>query len=542
MTTTRVRDDATATSTSSELTGTASLTRFVLRRDWLRILIWIAAIVVLVVATVVSLRGLYPTRADLLVAAKASEGNAAAIAFNGPAQALDTLGGQVAFQTGAFGLVVVGLMSLMMIGRLTRGEEEAGRLELLRSLPIGPHAPTAAALITVAGMDVIVGVLVTLTLLSQNLPAAGSVAFGMSFTLVGLLFAAVAMVAAQVSANTRVAYGIAGGVLGAAFVLRAVGDIGDGTISWLSPIGWAQKTRPFAGEQWWPFLVIVAFTAALVLVAGVLSRRRDLGGGLAAPRRGRAHATPGLGRPVGLALRLQRGALVGWSVGLLLTGVAYGSIADSVNDFVKDNKTLTDLIAARGGANLADAYLAMSFRILAIAAAGFAIQSALRIRSEETGLHAEQILATAVSRTRWAASHLTMAFGGTVIVLAVTGLSVGVSDAAVTGDVDVVTKSLGAALAYAPAIWLLAALTVALVGLAPRAVGLSWGLLAVCFVIGMFGQLLELPQWVSDVSPFQHVPQLPAADLTLAPLLVLTAIAAVLTVAGLVGLRRRDIG
>lgn len=530
------------TTGTTDLTGTASLTRFVVRRDRVRIVIWIAAIIALVVTTVASVKGLYPTAADLRQAAVASEGNAAAIAFNGPAQALDTLGGQVAFQIGAFGLVVVALMNLLMVGRLTRGEEEAGRLELLRSLPIGPHAPTTAAMITAAGMDVIVGLLVTLVLLGQGLPITGSVVFGLSFMLLGLLYAGVALVAAQVSENTRVVYGIAGAVLGASFVLRAVGDIGDGTISWISPIGWAQKTRPFAGEQWLPFPLIVAATAALVALAGLLSRRRDVGAGLVAPRAGRAHAAPSLGRPVGVAVRLQRGSLVGWSVGVLLTGVAYGSIADSINDFVKNNKRLADIIAAQGGASLVDSYLAMSFRILALAAAGFAIQSVLRLRSEETSMHAEQILATPVSRQRWSASHIAVAVGGTLVVLLAAGLSVGVSDAAVTGDLGVVPRALGAALAYAPAIWVLVGLTVALFGLAPRAAAASWGFLAVCFVIGMFGQLLDLPMWVNDVSPFQHVPQLPAADLTIAPLLALTAVAAGLTAAGVAGLRRRDIG
>ena len=149
------------TAIASDLTGTRALVGFVLRRDRVRIAIWIVSIVGLIVATVASVKGLYPTAADLRQAAVASEGNAAAIAFNGPAQALDTLGGQIAFQVGAFGLVVVALMNLLMIGRLTRGEEEAGRLELLRSLPIGPDASTTAALLTVVAMDVIVGVLVT---------------------------------------------------------------------------------------------------------------------------------------------------------------------------------------------------------------------------------------------------------------------------------------------------------------------------------------------------------------------------------------------
>ena len=214
------------------------------------------------------------------MAAKASAGNGAFIAFNGPAQGLDSLGGEVAFQAGATGLVVVGLMSLLMIGRLTRGEEEAGRLELLRSLPVGSSAPTVAASAIVVAMNVVVGALVAITLLAERLPAIGSITFGASFALLGLVFTCVALVAAQISENTRVVNGIAGVVLGAAYLLRAVGDIGDGTISWLSPIGWAQKARPFAGERWWPFLPMIAAAAGLLVVAAAFAARRDLGAGL----------------------------------------------------------------------------------------------------------------------------------------------------------------------------------------------------------------------------------------------------------------------
>jgi ABC-2 type transport system permease protein len=184
----------------------------------------------------------------------------------------------------------------------------------------------------------------------------------------------------------------------------------------------------------------------------------------------------------------------------------------------------------------------MSFRILALITAGFAIQSALRIRSEETSTHAELVLATPVSRLRFAASHLTIALGGTLVILLLAGLAFGVADAAVTGDADAIWKSCVGACAFAPAVWLLVGLAMAAIGLAPRASALPWVILAVCFVIGMFGQLLDLPTWVRDVSPFQHVPQYPATDLDVLPLLALAVIAGGLITLGLAGLRRRDIG
>lgn len=530
------------TAIATELTGTGSLIRFAARRERVRIVVWVAAILLLVVSTVASVKGLYPTQADLVKAARTSEDNAAAIAFNGPAQALDTLGGQIAFQLGAFGLVAVGLMSLLTTGRLTRAEEEAGRLELLRSLPLGPNAPTAAALLVVAGMNAAIGALVTITLVALELPTTGSVVFGLSFALLGLFFASVTLVAAQVSENTRVVYGIAGTVLGAAFLLRAVGDIGDGSLSWLSPIGWAQKTRPFAGEAWWPFGVTVAATVLLFGVAGALARRRDVGAGLVAPRPGPPNAARGLGSTTGLAVRLQRPSLLAWSATLIFFGVAYGSVADSVREFVEDNQALADIVAAQGGGTIVESYLAMSFRILALIGAGFAVQSVLRLRSEETAHDAELILSTPVSRSRWAAGHLLLGFGGSTVVLVVAGVSVGAVAAAVLGETEVLGQSLGAALAYVPAMWVVVGFTFALFGLAPRATMAGWAFLTVCFVIGMFGQLLDLPGWVDDLSPFQHVPQLPAADAELVPLMALTVVAAGLTAAGLAGLRRRDIG
>lgn len=526
--------------TRIELTGTMALTRFIVRRDRVRIVIWVLSIASVIALTVASIKGLYPTQASLDQAAAASN-NAAAIVFNGPAQGLDTLGGEVAFQGSAMGMVVVGLMSLFMIGRLTRGEEEAGRLELVRSLPVGRHASTAAASITVAGMSLAVGALTTLVLLAQGLPRTGAMVFGTSFVLTGLFFGGLALLVAQLTENTRVVYGATGAAVGAAFAVRAIGDIGYGTVSWLSPIGVAQKARPWAGERWWPFLPLVAAIGVLLLATDVVAARRDLGKGVIEPRRGSPAASARLGHPLGLAARLQRGGLVGWGLGVLVTGIAYGSIAPNIDAFVRDNKTLAELFAGPGGASLTDSYLATSFRIMALLGSGFAIQSVLRLRSEETSFRAEPVLATPVSRRRWASSHLTIAVAGSVVMLVVAGLATGLSYGLVGGDLSIVPRDASAALVYAPAMWVLIGLTMALIGLTPRASGVAWGILGVCFLIGFLGSVLRLPHWLERASPFERVPRLPAEHLSVLPLVVITAIAAGLTLAGLAGLRSRDL-
>jgi ABC-2 type transport system permease protein len=523
------------------LTGTAALIRLILRRDRIRISIWVVSIALVVFLTVVGVKSFFPTQASIDQAAAATRHNAGAIAFNGPAQGLDTLGGQIAFQVGAFGIVVVALMSVFMIGRLTRGDEEAGRLELVRSLPVGIHAPAFAALIVVVAMNAAVGVLSSASLLAEGLPPAGSLVLGASFAAVGLFFTGVALVAAQIQ-NTRVVYGSSGALLGVAYLMRIVGDIGDGTVSWFSPIGLAQKARPFAGERWWPLLPLLAGAVALIAVAFRLAIRRDHGAGLIAPRPGRIAAAPSLGHPLGLAMRLQRGALMGWGAGVLVTGIAYGWIAPTVDSFVANNKQMAEMMASAGIGNLTDTYFATSFRVMALIASGFAIQSALRLRSEESALRLESVLATPVSRWRWAASHLTIALAGSVGLLAVAGLATGVTYAVAGGPWSSVPGLLGAAVVYAPAMWLMIGLAVIVFGFAPRWVDVAWGILAACFVIGLLGDVLRLPDWVMKLSPFERTPALPAANMAALPLAALTALAAVLTLGGLGGLRRRDIG
>jgi ABC-2 type transport system permease protein len=526
---------------STTLTGTWALVRFILRRDRVRLPVWIVGITLLVLSTAASIEGLYPTQADLDTAAETANENAALIALNAPAYALDTLGGQTVFNIGSFGYVVVALMGMFLVSRHTRADEENGRTELLRATVLGRNAPVTAVLVVVTGAFAVLGGLTTLSMLSQDLPTAGSVLYGAAMGAFGLLFACVTAVTVQVTEHNRAALGLAGALLGGAYVVRAVGDVGTGTLSWLSPMGWAQAARPYADERWWTLLLLAAAALVLVGVAFALQGIRDLGGGLVPPRPGPPGASPGLMRPAGLAIRLQRGSVVAWAAGLALTGVAYGSIGQDVGDLIGDNGTFEDIIAQTGG-NLTDSFFATSLLMIALIAGGFAVSSALRLRSEETAGSAESLLATALSRPRWATSHLTVALVGSALLMAAAGLGMGFTYGVATSDTGEVGRLLGAAITFVPPLWVLVGLAFALFGWMPRAVTVAWAALVACFVIGVFGQLLELPQWAMDLSPFQHVPAMPAEGFALAPLLVLTALAAALLAVGFVGFRRRDAG
>jgi ABC-2 type transport system permease protein len=526
----------------TSLTGTWFLIRFTAMRDRVRIGLWILAVVGLVLLMAASVQGLYPTQHDLDEAAAAATGNAAMIAFNGPVQGLDTVGGEVTFQAGAMGLTLIGLMSLLLTVRYTRGEEETGRTELLRAAMLGRDAQAASALVLVTGMNLVIAVAVAVGLAGLGLPAVGSVCFGLSFLAVGVVFTVLALVTGQVTENSRVASGMAGIVLGAAFVLRAVGDIHGSAVTWLSPIGWVQKARPYAGERWWPFLVPAVVALALLAAARTLTAHRDWGAGLVRSRPGGFRAAPALGRPLGLAIRMNRANLVGWTASLLVLGAAYGSIANDIRRFVADNQAMQDIFTGGRGADLTDAYVSTAILTLALVGCCFPIQTLQRLRAEETASHAEAVLATPTSRLRWMGSHLTVAAVGGTVAMTAAGLGVGLPYSIETGDAGHVVALVGAALAYLPAIGVLTGLTAALYGVAPRTLPATWVLLVGCFIVGFLGQVLKLPHRIVELSPFQHTPQLPAANLSVPSLAILTAIALVLAGIGLLALPHRDIG
>jgi ABC-2 type transport system permease protein len=524
----------------SALAGTMTMIRFAARRERVRVPVYLLLMFALIASTAAQSESLYATAAERADYAGTVAGNPGLIALVGPAYDLMSVGGDTAWQWGGIGAICAALMSMFVVGRHTRGEEQSGRSELLRAGVLGRHAPVAATLAIVTAANVLLAAVVALALIGTDQPAAGSFALGASLGGAGLLFAGVALVAVQVSQSTGGAYGLVGAVLGGSYVLRAAGDVGDGTLSWLSPIGWTQSMRPFADERWWPLALLLAGAVALSAAAFALLDRRDDGAGLVAPRPGPARAARALTNPFGFALRLLRGALGGWALGLFLAGVSLGLTGQDVEALLGDSEEVDKLYMQTAG-SLVDNYLAVSLSSMALIGTAFAIQAVLRMRSEESAGRAESLLATALSRPRWAAGHLAVAVGGSVAILAALGLGAGVADAFASDDAGRVPVLLSSAVALAPAVWVLAGAALALVGLAPRAALAAWGLLGACFLLLYLGPLLSLPDWVMDISPFTHVPLLPAADLDVVPLIALTGVAAALAAVGVVALRRRDV-
>ncbi|GGV32080.1 ABC transporter membrane-spanning protein [Actinomadura cremea] len=529
----------------STLTGTGALVRFMLRRDRVRIPVWLLAIGLTTAVTASNLASTYTTAEGRQSRASLVDSPAGA-AFSGPGYGLDdyTYGAMLANEILGFVAIFAALMSLLLVVRHTRAEEEAGRAELVRAGVVGRHAPLAAAVLVVGGANVALGALVTLLLGGSGIETvtwSGSLLFGVGLAAVGLVFTAVAAVTAQVTEYGRGASGLAGALLAAAYTLRAVGDMGGGALSWLSPIGWAQATQVYVDDRWWPLGLCAVLTGVLLAAAFALTTRRDVGAGLLPPRPGPRTAAPSLGTPLGLALRLQRTSLLWWGASMAALGAVYGAFAGDVEEAIGDNEALREWVATIPGASLTDQFVGVIVSMLAAVCAIQAILAMQRPRVEETAGRAEPVLATAVSRTRWLAGHVAVALTGGTLMLLLTGTGAGAVGAAVVGDAGLLPRTVGAALAYAPAVWIAVGVALALFGLAPRALPVAWAIVVYAVFVTTFGGLLQLPQWMDALSPFGHVPMLPGEEMRWAPLLILTAIAAGLGAVGFVAFRRRDL-
>ena len=523
-------------------TGVGQLVRFVLRRDRVYLPVWILAIVLVTYASAAAVRRTYDTPVEIASYAVNIGGSPASIAMAGPPIALTRIGGILVYETSLTALLGVALMAVFVVVRHTRTEEDSGRVELLGSTVVSPHAVITAAVLVAAVASVAVGAGVTVSFLAEEQPVAESVLYGAAVAAMGVVFTGVAACAAQVVGHARSAIGLSLAFLAVAFGLRAIGDVGENGWSWVSPMGWSQQVSVYDANRWWPLALSLGLTALLLLGTVLVESRRDLGAGVLPARPGPGEAGPRLASAFGLAWRLQRGSVLGWSVGTFTMGLLLGSFSESIKDMVEDNPTFRDYFAATGGTDIVDAFFATSLLLLAIGASGFAVSSALRTRSEEANGRLEPLLATAVSRPRWLAGSLLVTLGGTLVVVALGGLGVGLSYSVTGGAASDIGRMTGLALAYVPATLVLAAVAVVLVGWVPRGSGAAWGGVAVCFVIGWLGGLLDLPGWVNDLSPFTHVPAVPSEALAGTPLAVLGVLGAVAVAAGFVGFRRRDVG
>lgn len=532
---------------SSAFAGTGALLRLALRRDRVRIPVWVVFAALLTMSVATSWDRLYPTAEDRLGLAASLGADPTLSAILGPLFDPLTTGGLTAWRSSAGMLLTLGLVASFLVVRHSRADEAEGRGDLILGGPVGHAAPLAAALLAASVLLGSFAVLAALLLTAVGTGLVGSVAFAFTQSLAALVFASVAGLTAQIARTSRGANGLAGLVVGAAFLITAAGNGREGgsPLQWLTPFGWAQQTRSYADERWW--LLGLSFLAAvgIALVALHIAARRDLGDGLVAQRAGRRTAASWITGPRSLTWRLGRTSLVVWAIAFAVLGAVEGSMLNTSVDLVAKNPGMADILLklAGGTTDLKDAFLVTMTGLFGLVAAGYGISTALRLRAEEEDGRAELVLSASESRASWLLGHGGVALVGSTILLAVGGLALGAVFGAPNGDVlGQAWRALLASLISAPAVWLVVAVPLALIGVLPRwASVVAWVVLVWCVLAGYFGVVLGLPDWLQQTSPFGHVPLWPAVPMRWTPVLLLTAVALALLAVAVTGIRRRDL-
>jgi ABC-2 type transport system permease protein len=536
---------------AADFAGTRRLTRLAVRRDRYTFLAWWLGLGAFVAATTEMFVNSLAVHEDLVRETQMVATNVGMRLLgisSGP-----SVGGYMLHREFVTLSALVALMSTFAVIRHTRQNEELGRAEMLGSTVVGRYAELAAAVVVAAAADVVLALVLGVAIASTGQPVAGSMLAGASIAAVGLVWVGVAAVTCQLSSTTRGASGIAAGVLGVSFVLSGIGNM-VGTVdragttvtsawpAWLSPMGWGQQTRPFGDAHWWPLLLAVVALALLLLVAGALASRRDVGRGLWPERRGHPSATRALLSPVGLAWRLQRGVFLGWAVALAMFGLIFGNLTEQIQGLeghAKDWWTQTG-----GSAVVVDAYRVSIIQMAGMFVAVYVVQVLLRMRVDENSGTLESVLATGVTRAGWLWGHVVNAIAGSVVLVVLFAVSMGLTAGQVLGHTGSQVRELvWAGLVQIPGILVVGAVVVLAVSVVPRwSVSVSWAVMIGALVIGpMFGPDLNLPTWVQDLSPFTHSPKAPAAAVTAAPLLALVLVCLVVGVAALLALRRRNL-
>jgi ABC-2 type transport system permease protein len=534
----------------SGLTGTVLLTRLAVRRDRVVLPAWIMTLGLFVAATTAMFVHDFGQNQNIVSETEIVATNVGMRMIGLTSGA--TVGGYLLHREFVTLAALVALMSILAVVRHTRQNEELGRAEMLGATVVGRYAGLAAAVIVTVVANVVLAVVLGLAILVNDQSVAGSFLAGASVGGVGLVFTGVAAVTVQLASTTRGAIGMASAALGVSFLLSGVGNM-TGSVAadgmrvesawpvWLSPMGWGQQARPFDTAQWWVLGLSVALLVLLLAAAVALAGRRDVGRGMWPDRRGHAHAASALLSPVGLIWRLQRGAVIGWGVTMVCFGAIFGTLVEQIQD--AGGATADYYVSMGGSGQIVDAYRTSMIQMAGMFVAFYVVQVLLRMRADEADGTWEPILATGVSRWRLMLGYLLNVAGGAALLVLVFALSMAITAGQVLGDTgDQLVELPVAALVQLPAILLLGAVVVLVVGVLPRwAAAVSWTLVVALFVIGpMFGPGLGLPRWVQDLSPFTHTPKVPALELSVAPLLVLSVVCLGIGVAGVLALRRRD--
>lgn len=529
---------------TSDFAGTGTLLRIFLRRDRFLLPFWVflpAILGLVTAATFIAMasQGLQSVLTEF-------DKDPLISALLGPVMSFD-LPGAIVWRGVSQIALVLGIGSLLTVIRHTRADEEAGRSELIRACVVGPYANLTAALILTGVGNLAAGVLIALSIIALGGAAGGSFLFGATMSAVGCFFAGIGALGVQLRENSGTARGIGVAALGLGIAMAILNNFGGGDtlLKWITPMAWQRLTQPFAGNHGWSLPYCAAFATVPIVIAYVLSARRDLGAGVLLACSGSPEAAPHLSSPLALAWRLHKRSFIGWLVGTVL----YIAVFAVISPGLSNTGGMSDWLSNLGGTSWSDevglgyVFISISFYLISLFVAVYAMTAVLRLKKEENEGRAEILVDKQVSRIRWMSSHLIVASLCSAALLVAMGIAGRLVYGLATGDLNnEFWHIFGMSVSKIPPVWILLGVTALLYGLWPRITALGWVVWLSFSVLELAWEAQIIDWSLMRISPFSYAHYtIDITNLPLLPFFWLLCLSAILTGIGLFGFKNRDV-
>ncbi|WP_430786976.1 ABC transporter permease [Virgibacillus flavescens] len=517
-----------------------------LKRDWKKIIIWVIGLGLFSAAYVPAFEEII--KGEGLAGMFETLQNPAMIAMAGPTSVESaseyTLGAMYAHEMLLFcGLFAMVIAILHVVGH-TRKEEDLGLTELVRSFQIGRQANSLAALAETIFINGLLAIFIAGVMMSfgaDTITVEGSLLFGLSIGIAGVIGACIALVMAQVMPTSAGATGASLGIVGLLYIARAGTDVSNADLSLINPLGWTYLTYPFTENNWILLTIALIFSAVIVFLAFALENGRDMGAGYLPVREGRDHAKKSLLSVRGLFIKVNKGVMIGWLIAFVVMGAAYGSIYGDMRTFLESNDMMKQMFS-QTGASIEESFTGTIMMVLIAMVSILPIVVVNKLYAEESRLHLSQLYATKVTRGQlyWTSIGIAIAAGVAGILLAAGTL--GATAIAAMGDsttMDLV-DFLASGFNFLPSVLFFIGLAALALGWAPKLGKVVYVYLAYSFLLNYFGAILDLPEWFSKTAIQSWIPQMPMEDFDAPIFITITVISVTMMVIGYLGYKRRD--
>ena len=525
--------------------GTNRIIGLLFKQNGLKISLWLFGLIGVSLATVTAYTTIYTSEKEIFEFGLTMQ-NPAMVAMLGKAYQVETfnLGAVFASEMLLFSAIAVSVMNILLVTSSTRMDEEEGRLELIRALPVGRLSYLLAGIILMVIVNSVLFIFLSIGLgsfMHESFNLESVMLYSGVLASTGLFFAGVAAVAAQLTATTRGALGISFGGMITAYTVRAVGDVSNEGLSLISPLGWTVRTKVFVDNQWWPIIFLVFGAATLLVSAFYLNHKRDINAGLLPDKKGKRYASHFLKSRFGLTWRLEKGTILSWAIGIFLMSAAFGSILGDLEAYFSDFELVQKVLPDGSTASMIEQFITLLIGIMSVFAAIPTVSILLKLKKEERMGRTENFYSRAVSRSEIMGSYYIVAFLTGILTQILIGIGLYVSASQVIEKTIGLGSVLASVLAYVPAIWVVIGLTTLLVGVFPKWAGFVWVYMFFAMLVIYLGNLLEFPEWLNRLSAFYHVSLLPNEEVNWLSLSLLSIVGTVLSVSGFLGYNKRDI-